>query len=58
MMKFSINCADETMKTEYLTFYYTDGSSEATPGDGVWTPLAPETVGRDIMAIVCSWKPK
>lgn len=53
----SFNCAEEMSKTDGITLYFEDGTSEAAPAEhdpDPWKPVVPKTLVEVEMKFVCS----
>jgi hypothetical protein len=58
VMSMSFNCTDETVRPDYVIYYYMDRTNDSETGNGIWVPIAPGSVWQHEMKFVCSWKPK
>jgi hypothetical protein len=59
--RIAFNCTEETSHSESGTMYYDDGSYWSLPQTAPshdWEPVAPDTLQKARMDIVCAWKPK
>jgi hypothetical protein len=60
MNRLVFNCADETGRSEAITYYFDDGTNESVSADQFptpWEPVAPDTQWSTVMHLACGWRP-
>jgi hypothetical protein len=50
----SFNCAEETMSIGVGNYYYEDGTNSVDSSIVPWSPVAPDTIGYNLLQFICA----